>query len=451
MGKEAAPVELLEAAIESLRTTGAPGTPGSPVELAVGNLKAVQKTHDDPIDVYRSMSEFQVVAEAVRDDKRLLTYADGTRLKTRDGKRFYDQMQLGNCHDGQMKLTLGLLEFVRDAVDYYESRAPRPVPRMHLVYVGASSVAAHAALLAFPDMRQTIFDPAPNMMDLMPKAYRDKTTVRKTFDGMNREEQLSAFDAYFDDDTPALMIKKRLRADELILYVSDIRIDALTERGVATDMVRQQKWAVDLKCDWYMFKFRPPYSTRDATADGISAEYYTPPGEEHVPDHMYYLLGSLMLQPYAPVGSGELRLIGQRFKNKPFRYVHYSLGRIEDLTFAHNHFWRGNAMFRLKTGELVSAFDVAAEKAIVGNLPEGAREAVSRFITETRSKGGKRTFAECLSNSKERNDPKVGELGRLILRGRASAHDGGAPSSPGVYFSIAVLFAVTIASSLVPR
>jgi hypothetical protein len=153
----------------------------------------------------------------------------------------------------------------------------------------------------------------------------------------------------------------------------------MSETDIVKDMLNQQKWAVDAKCDWFMFKFRLPYDQK------LLARY-----SSTKPGNMYYLSGDLMIQPYPPVGSVELRLVGQRRSNG-LRSKHYDVGKLEDLLFAHNHFWRGNAVF--EGG--VSPYDLAVENKILARLDGDARKRVKATIDAQRRSAKKTNAAAC--------------------------------------------------------
>jgi hypothetical protein len=474
-------VELINKAIDSLDNHQ---NDINSKNKAVNTLKAVQETHTQSLSVYRSLTEFEDFVfqnsnDNDNDNNKLLSYEEGIKLRTTDGKRFFNEMQFGNCHDGQTKLTLGLLEFLKKAVDAYGEYI-----QMHLVYVGASSVAAYAAMLAFPQIRQTIFDPAENMEGLMPPVYRENSLVTDKIEDLNKNNANIALKTFFDDNTPGILHQQRF-LDERILYVSDIRINSENEEGIASDMIMQQEWAESLNCDMYMFKFRLPYTTRFSTAEEISQNFYSPKGTamnppiEHMPGNIFYLSGDLMIQPYPPVGSGELRLIGKRGDDGELVYTHHDMKQIEDLVFNHNHFWRGNAMFHIaETPETQKGYpyDVAVEKYILNYIDDDKRRSVEDFINGSRAGFNKATYKKCVSNATKGAPP--GSLGSQIKQGCGeapppitrstgkyvppglrfgnrsgsdSARWGGGGGSVNWIASFAMMMAVTFASSFVPR
>lgn len=358
---------------------------------AVSNLNAVLKSHGSNghrVPVYRTVDEFE---KECRPSQRL-SYDTGVRLRMPSGAKFHDEMKLGNCHDGQTKLTLGLLEFLQRACDS-NSKKKR---KMHLLYVGASSVAANAAMITFPEIRQTNFDPAPNFQQLMPASYRKKALVTNSTASISKTAPIVAITAFFEDDTPKVLRSGgRFAEDEVLLFVSDIRLDDTSETAIVGDMLTQQRWAQELKCDWFMFKFRIPFE-RELVARYSSKSANT---------KMQYLSGDLVIQPYSPVSSAELRLIGKRCGNG-LRSKLYDVEKIENLVFAHNIFWRGNAVF--EGG--VSPYDLAAERKILSRLDGRAKLAIDAY----RKAANKETAAKCALGKTKKHKPKS-VLGNMIV------------------------------------
>jgi hypothetical protein len=253
-------------------------------------------------------------------------------------------------------------------------------------------------------------------------------------------------------------------------------------------MIMQQEWAESLNCDMYMFKFRLPYSTQYSTAEEISQNFYSPKGAamdqpiQHMPGHILYLSGDLMIQPYPPVGSGELRLIGMRGADDELVYTHHNMKQIEDLVFNHNHFWRGNAMFHFENAENLDTqkgypYDVAVEKYILNYFEDATRRSVEEFINRSRAGFNKATYKKCVSNATKGAPPGTlgsqikqgcGEApppinrstGKYVPPGRRSNGNGAGSGmtrwgrgggSVNWIASFAMMMAVTFASSFVPR
>jgi len=205
---------------------------------------------------------------------------------------------------------------------------------------------------------------------------------------------------------------ERIYDKEKILFVSDIRLDN-NERDIIRDMKSQQKWTKELMCEWYMLKFRPPFE-RDYNGNIESREsllnLYGPLKKTGC---LPYISGDLMIQPYAPLGSGELRLIGCRSKRgDPYRVNYYDLNEIEDLTFAHNYFWRGNAIFKGIKGGAISPYGLAVEKSIIHGLDDKVKSKVLSGIKRTRNRSSKPNVPTCTLN----NRAIPGDIGRILQK-----------------------------------
>eukprot|EP00873_Tetraselmis_striata_P034020 jgi/Tetstr1/454284/TSEL_041203.t1 len=393
--------EFIQKARTALR--GRRGNDPAAARAADANLESVLRSHEgrpgSEVPVYRTVEEFAEVCSPAAPP-----YHTMSKLRTASGHFLRDELQFGNCHDGQTKLTLTLLEFIQGAVDSARVSGAPDAP-MHLVYVGASSVAANAARIAFPGIRQTIFDPATNMMTLMPAAYRKAATIADSAaTGLTPEPKILAVADFFRDDTAKRLRAQRLRPGETLLFVSDIRNDAKSGDAIASDMLAQQRWARLMKCDRYVLKFRIPFEDRQEVLEKYRRG--APATVRSDGKSMHYLGGDLVIQPYSPVGSAELRLVGQRRGNGLRSAVH-DIERIEDLVFAHNHFWRGNAVF----DGGVSPYDLAVERKVMAWFSSPSRQnAVMKAVDGHRFQARKRTPAECTL----RNPGRPGALGKAL-------------------------------------
>ena len=385
--------EIIKRVAESL--VAARDNRSGDVEAALANLRKVDTTYDKPAPLYRTIDDFERICAPSK-----LSYGDGYRLsmaakkKNNGNPKFIDEMQFGNCHDGQTKLILALLEFVQGAVKKFKNAA------MHLVYVGASTPAADAVRIAFPSVRQTIFDPADNMMRLMPPGYRKVARVTHRI-GYHPDDRIVAVRDFFGDET-ALNIRSTRgidKAGELLLFASDVRNDN-DDESIVEDMLNQQRWARLLKCDRFVMKFRIPF---DESREKSIARYGPPRGFKPDGRTMHYLVGDIYIQAYPPVGSVELRIVGNGRRRKG-----YDVSRIEDLMFAHNHFWRPHALF----GASYLQYDHAVEKYILENLPGSTRARVELAIAANRKRSGKKTMRDCVRKNKGR----PGEVGAILAR-----------------------------------
>lgn len=162
-----------------------------------------------------------------------------------------------NCHNGQRKLTVSVLEFIAKAYSrlsaaWSQQQQQRPL----VVYAGASGLATVIAATIFPGVDFVIYDKADNTTKLIPKNYpkdmheifTEKHAVPVT------SKRVIVYSEWFDDEE-ALKFSK---FDRPIWFISDVRINPV-ESDIAHDMRNQQRWAVLTGCDAYMFKFRLPY------------------------------------------------------------------------------------------------------------------------------------------------------------------------------------------------
>lgn len=111
-------------------------------------LENVMARSSERLPVHRTLSGMEGLVGAPP-----MSYRELERAELTDGSSLRDVLSAANCHDGQAKLALMLLEFLAGSVSGAGGR------KFHLVYVGASAPAAEAARLAFPAVKQTIFDP----------------------------------------------------------------------------------------------------------------------------------------------------------------------------------------------------------------------------------------------------------------------------------------------------
>lgn len=404
---------VLDEAIALFSGSDQPGA-----DSAIRALRQVRRTHEEPAPLFRSLAEFKRVRPAVVQYRELASL-----VVPGQGVKAAALLSSANCHRGQRKLALTLLDFLA-RVGAREGD--------HLVYVGASSFAAHAAAAAFPAVRQTLYDPDRNLLDLMPKGL-DATVVPRAGPG-DADAHVLAVNGFFSDETVSDKLGGRLRRGERVLFVSDIRLDSEDEGSIRREMLAQQGWALALAADFFMFKFRLPYDS-DLTAPlahyGQAARrlgYRGKPAAGRMP----YLRGELLLQPYPPAQSGELRLVGSA--SKP-RFLAYDVADIEAHVNTFNVFWRSHAAFS-HAGAAVSPYDLAAEAAILGSLPADRRGHAARAL-------GALDVAACglrsLRKSGLGGSPLAGTLAESCGQGRGgppSPRPGGGDAARGVWVAL---------------
>ncbi len=288
-----------------------------------------------PLKLFRTVDELCSMTRTV--STRAPTYDEINAVYPEVG-----EMSRSNCHNGQRKLALALLEFIALAI----STLRIDESKVTVLYPGASGVAAAAAAEVFQHARFVLYDPAPNTLDLMPPASRSKFLILRKRTATVPYGRLILFTeggGLFDDREAA-----KYAGIENLLFVSDIRMYR-TENRIAKDMCDQQRWVVATKAAGYMLKFRMPYAWNKEVEERYSEAASGPgvqrvPAAEASPDCIPYLDGKLFLQLYPKQASAELRLIGFPRRSK---YVvrPYHTKEIEDALALFNAVYRGHATF----------------------------------------------------------------------------------------------------------
>ena len=169
-------------------------------------------------------------------------------------------------HWGQLKLFLTTLFFL---VKYIEQSDKI----VHIIYAG-SARGDNILILSdlFPNIKWYLIDPAP----FSPELYKHKQVIE-----IKNE--------FFTDESAKYYYKLLKERDkkEKLFFISDIRLDP-SDEDVMADNESDAKWHSIIKPDLSYLKFRCPY-------DGDkSYEYYS---------------GEIFIQPYAPIGSTESRIL----------------------------------------------------------------------------------------------------------------------------------------------
>lgn len=273
-------------------------------------------------------------------------YAESTKLS-----RF-----TSNCHVGQRKLSLALIEFLTEVHRNQTTMGPVTV-----VYAGASIVAAMAAHDLFPGDVFICFDPVVEMTLSVAERTLGLNAKRRISERVaikyatmspqltNKSLQTKPIVLFtgsssgtFSDSTCAWAKEvARLRGQE-IAFASDIRKGghgAAKECAIAEDMVNQARWALAMRTRFYFFKFRLPFDmSRDIRARYAKLSHGVASEDA---DKVLYLDGTCVLQKYAPEFSTEMRLIGTRIPT----LVEYDIRSVERLFAPFNVVHRGNTCF----------------------------------------------------------------------------------------------------------
>jgi len=349
------------------------------------HVRRAVASYDDPLPLARTIEDMDIPAP--------LSYSD-----TRVSSLMYD-LTVTNCHDGQKKLTMSLLEFVAESLARLEC-SPEDVL---LVYAGASGLAAAVASCVFPGLKLVLFEPSDDVLTYTPAAFKNTIVIRTPLpssgsDNSNwRRNNVSTGSSsvftgkevviftgragWFDDSAAHYCRHVFFPASGKthILFTSDIRKgkDGNTDEvEIAQDMRDQMRWTMQTGCSAYMHKFRFPYLD-DANEKEIVRRYhdltdlpaeafdYKPSRRAKASDggdfRMPYLDGLLYIQLYARQRSLELRLIG--FAQDPLAPVpskRYSLrdyDNVEDKMTTFNAFYRTHARYASASSEGLERID----------------------------------------------------------------------------------------------
>jgi hypothetical protein len=312
------------------------------IESAIGS-------YEHPIRLFRTVDEFVKYSSGVTSDS--LTYAD-----MNDKLPELDNMTAFNCHHGQKKLVMSLLEFIADALKTLRT----PEEELTVVYPGASGLAVSVAATIFQRARFVLYDPAPNTTELIPESKRHMFSVFRTKHAKipmqaNRVIVYTEKAGYFDD-------AEALKFADVpnVLLVSDVRMVRI-EQKIAEDMRNQQRWILLSGAVAYMVKFRIPYKWNASIKSCYDLRNITTiePKRKIVilddghPKELQYLDGGLYIQLYPKQKTAELRLIGYAPKNV-YKIRNYKIGEIEDALALFNAVYRSHACF--KTGRHSASF-----------------------------------------------------------------------------------------------
>lgn len=135
----------------------------------------LKRTVEDHLDYMMSLfgsesnkrTDKEIEDDREREDAVSVPYADIDRSLT------LRKLSIANCHDGQRKLTMALLEFVSQAILRLQC-APSD---LLVVYAGASGLASAITSSVFPGLKMVLYDPAPNTLSHMPVSYENKRII----------------------------------------------------------------------------------------------------------------------------------------------------------------------------------------------------------------------------------------------------------------------------------
>lgn len=284
--------------------------------------KAISSHVEHPVGIVRTLDEMDAVFG---------------RVPYREDMGPLKPLLRDNCHIGQRKLALALIEFMTKAITSCKSD-------VFVVYPGASIMACLAAANLFPRARFICYDPSfastvPNVRRELGSradaAMRDvtifKQAVARAEDAVDAFERGASIVVFTDasgmyTDTShelAATVRSRIALEEgfrrEILFVSDVRMDRKGkepgELQIANEMAAQARWIQLIDAQYWVLKMRLPFLDGDGVLDPKIAAVYAElartmgyVGEE--PGSVPYLDGDAYVQLYGRESTTEMRLVG---------------------------------------------------------------------------------------------------------------------------------------------
>lgn len=351
---------------------------GSDAEAKVAlHVGTAIRSYSRPLKMYRTVEDMKL--------GNLVSYHELEKYNRNPVQNIVRQLSLLNCHDGQRKLVMGMLDFLSTAMHALKCDQND----VFVVYAGSSGLASAVAAAVFPNIQIILYDPADNTLEFMPKQYKNISNIYRKSSTLPLNDgytfsQLTVFTkqaGYFTDET-AKYIKETMfpfSKRKHLLFVSDIRSEETSEVHIARDMVNQMRWTMMLQASAYMHKFRSPYIDA-ANKTEIMSIYEN---IEHLPKEAYsvskvttdtndsdnsfmYLKGKLHVQLYGGQRTMELRLVGAPHPTThKFVLKRYNINKIEDTMAIFNAVYRNHCNYRSHNNELVSNYEKVAEEYII--------------------------------------------------------------------------------------
>jgi hypothetical protein len=333
------------------------------LDQAIGSYK----THHH-LSMFRTLDEFDDVANLVLHPPEPYGIAE----------KATPSLNASNCHNGQRKLAMGLIEFVCNSVNSPQEPAV-------IIYAGASASACASVSKLFPHVQIIMFDYARDLArdgqlrTRVPSARVNVTVIttpNREFElrraiCVDRDRLIACTEGAgeFDDDVARFTVDLVSEAtpSAKVLFVSDIRRNDSDEEMIAQDMALQKRWVEIIGCDRFMLKFRMPYKWTQTILDAYGSSNR---------GKINYLAGSLYLQLYPPANSAELRLVGSTSDVKE-----YDVGRIEDAVNLFNNVYRSHAVF----GPGEAKYESVAEDAILRAAAELTGRDLAQVILDVDS------------------------------------------------------------------
>ena len=284
------------------------------------------------------------------------------------------ELTRSNCHIGQRKLALALIEFLNISARVHETTD------LFVVYPGASILACLAAADLYPTARFLCFDPAydatvTNVRHelgrradavmrhtcIIRSEKADRVTALEAFaNGQNIVVYTDQAGMYGDEShTLAKAVHANLhdldgRKREMV-FCSDVRMTTPAKLGadpselqIAGEMVSQALWTRNLGVKCFQLKFRMPYGLDpeiEALYEGLCTSIPAGcgnSGNSSKGPSLPYLDGDCYVQLYARETSAELRLVG----TDGVKLKRYALRTIEETMAAFNTVHRAHTCFK---------------------------------------------------------------------------------------------------------
>lgn len=288
--------------------------------------------------------------------------------------QIFRKLSLLNCHNGQKKLTMSLLEFMTISL----KKLKKQETDVLLVYAGASGLACGILSRFFPSLEMLLYDPDENVVKYMPKDI-DIQVIKNNKTNYKEGKLITIFtdkEGYFNDETTVFCNNLAKQSQKSILFVSDVRSSDTRQLTIMNDMKNQMKWTIQIQAAMYMHKFTIPFLSPKlkeflmsqynnmSFIENIKGTVKFPnivPNENSIP----YLSGDLYIQLYGPQRTAELRLIGNPVARK-YNVTRFDVEEIENKMSLFNSIYRSNTVFQYNS--IRGTYEQVAEYMVIYNL-----------------------------------------------------------------------------------
>ena len=288
------------------------------------------------------------------------------------------ELTRANCHIGQRKLALALIEFMNISATIHKTMD------LFVVYAGGSILASLAAAELYPAARFLCFDPAfdATVTNVRQELGHRADTVMRNVHVVRAPvaDRSTALDAFargsnivvFSDDAgmygdESHTLVRKVHADlykqdarkREIVFCSDVRMDVArtvdggirthepSELQIAQEMISQAVWTKNLDVKCVQLKFRMPFAL-EPTIQAMYEQLYSKlnvskrSADTGSDGTLPYLSGDFYVQLYARETSAELRLVG----TSGVSVKRYSLRTIEETMASFNVVHRSHTCFK---------------------------------------------------------------------------------------------------------